>query len=440
MLQAVQRLWRRFTGTAALAAVGPSYRLTDPAAIRLFGSVESSAGACVTPETSLTLSAVFAGVSLLARVIGSLPLDVYRQNGRNKDKATTHPAYRVLHDELNGEMTASIGRAALEWNRLLYGAAAAEIGWDGGGNPRALWPLEGWRVRPMYDQAERLYFLVDGTRRVDPADMVYVPQVGCDGVVGRGFVHYAVESLGLGITAQEFAARYFGSGATPGGILSHDREMKPSQREEIREGWEAKHRKANVLGILWGGWKYQPMQAANARDAQLLEARKFTTEEVARWLGIPPHLLAELSRATFSNIEEQGLGFLAYSLGPTLVQYEQEYGRKLLTPPKLYAKHNVRALLRGNAAQRAAYYHTLLGDGVTNINEVRDLEDWNPIEGGDEHFVPLNMQPLKEALKPMPDPKPQPPPSADPAAPPANDPPPYPDPTEESDDAAPDAE
>lgn len=379
--------------------------LTDPSLAEWTGAGRhSAAGATVTADKALSLSGVFAAVNLLSNIVGCLPLHVYRRSGRQKSVAETQPAYRVLHTRANPEMTAAIARRTMEWHRLLWGAGCAEIGWDGAGQCRAIWPLEGWRVQPDRDEAGRLFYRVDGTRRVALADMLYVPLVSEDGVCGRSFLDYAVESLGLSISAQEFAARFFGNGAKPGGLLIHPGHRTKEQRDELRRSWQGEHGgspNAHRVGVLWGGWSFDRTAGAVApEEAQLLETRKFSTEEVARWLNIPPHLLAELSRATFSNIEEQGQSFVTYCVGLIVELYEQEYNSKLLDPPRLYCKHSLAALLRGNSAARSAYYRELWNIGVLSQNDILDLEDMNPIEGGDEHWVPVNMAPLSRALEP----------------------------------------
>lgn len=376
----------------------------------------SSAGVEVDAERAMSLSAVFAAVALLSRVIGSLPLAVYRREGRAKEHAVTHPAYRLLHTSPNPEMTASSFRRALEWNRLLGGCGYAEVQWAGNGKPLALWPLEYWRVKPQWGEDYQLRYLIDGTRLVEGEDVLAVPLISGDGVVGKSFLDYAVESIGLGIAAQECAAKLFGNGARPGGVLSHPQVVPEKARGEMKRSWEERHGgpgNAGRTAILWGGWTYTPGDGTFAPEqSQLLESRRFTTEEVARWLGVPPHLLRDLQRATFSNIEQQNLDFLAYSLGPTLTDYEQEYDRKLLSPPDVYSKHNVTGLLRGDAAARSSYYTQLFQIGVLSVNDIRDLEDRNPVEGGDVHFVPLALAPLPQVAFPPPVVVPTPPPPA----------------------------
>lgn len=380
----------------------------------LFSGPQSTAGVPVTQDDALSLSAVFAGVNLLSRVVGSLPLHVYRRWGRAKEHAITHPAYRLLHTSPNPEMTSATFRRTLEWHRLLGGGAYASVQWAGNGKPVALWPLEPWRVRPKRRDDGELYYEVDGKQEVEPEDMLHVPLVSSDGVTGRSFMDWAVESLGLGIGTQQFAAAYFGNGARPGGVLTHTGKPSDEQMKAFRKTWEERHRgPANAGGtaVLWGGWSYASDGSFDPEKSQLLEQRRFTTEEVSRWLGIPPHLLRDLSRATFSNIEQQNLDFLAYSLGPVLVDYEQELDRKLLSPPECFCKHNVGGLLRGDAAARSAFYASMFNIGAFSVNDIREREDMNPVDGGDVHLVPLAMAPLPQVAFP--------PPLAVPVAPPA---------------------
>ena len=376
----------------------------------------SIAGVDVTPDDALSLSAVFAAINLMARTISTLPLQVYRRYGREKQYATTHPAYRLLHGQPNPEMTGCTFRRVLEWHRLLYGNAYAEIVWAGNGKPMALWPIEPWRVRCVRNDQKDLLFVVDGETQIKPEDMIHVPLITNDGVVGRGWVQYAVESLGLGMAAQEFAAAFFGNGAKPGMILKHAGTPSAEARKQMRADWNERHQgsaKSQGTAVLWGGWELATDNTFNAAESQLIEQRRFTTEEVSRWLGIPPHLLRDLSRATFSNIEQQGADFLIYSLNPILIDYEQEFDRKLLWPPDVYCKHNVSALLRADSAARSAFYREMFNIGVLSINEIRSLEDLNPIAGGDSHFVPLNMSTLQSAVAPPVPPEPVAAPTAD---------------------------
>lgn len=406
----------------ALGRVWPGRPLSETPGILWAAGRESTAGETVDEQGALSLSAVFAAVNLYSQVVGSLPLHVYRRWGRAKEHALTHPAYRLLHTSPNSEMTSYSARRALEWNRLLGGNAYAEIVWAGNGKPAAYYPVEYQRVRHRRRDDGSLYYQVDRDHEVEPEDMLHVPLISSDGVTGRSFLDYATESLGLGIATQTHAAAWFGNGARPGVVLENPANLTREQRAEFRAGWDERHkgpRKGGGTAVLWGGWKWVGVDGqVDPERSQLLEQRRFTAEEVARWLNIPPHLLRELSRATFSNIEHQGIDFLVYSLAPVLAGYEQEFDRKLLSPPQCYSKHSVNGLLRGDSAARSAFYREMINIGVMSVNEAREFEDWNPVDGGDVHFFPLNMAPLsKVANPPEPPPSPVPEPSPTPALP-----------------------
>ncbi len=402
-----------------LHARGPSLPLSQAPGV-LYAGARNAAGVTVTEEGALSLSSVFAAVMLLSRVTATLPLKVYRagKDDRSRAVASGHPASRVLDIRFNPCMTAAAGRRTLEFHRLTYGNAYGEIGWAGNGTVAAIWPIEPWRVRPEWE-GDALVYVVDGHRQVAAGDMIHHTMLSWDGVCGRGWVHYASESLGTSLAAQKYAGGWFGRGARPGGILKHPGTPTPEARKQFRREWQERHGGPDRQGgtaVLWGGWEWAGTDGeADPEKSQLLQQRRFTNEEVARWLNIPPPLLHELTRSTFSNVEELGLNFKVYGLGPTLVEQEQEYDLKLLDPPGLYSKHNLAGLLRGNAAGRASYYSTMHAIGAFSINDILALEEMNPIADGDVHFVPANMVPLARALQV--EGEPQEPPPAPPPAP-----------------------
>lgn len=401
---------------------------------QLFSGRQASSGAPVSEDDALSLSAVFSGVQLLSRVLATLPLVVYRrvrQWGRDaREQAKSNPSHWILGTEFNPEMSAVIGRRVMEFYRLLFGAGIGQIAWDGAGRAAAIWPLQTWRVKPMRDDDGTLWYQVDRERRVEAADIICVPGFTKDGVTWESFLDYAFESLGMSISAQEFAGRFFANDATPGVILKHPGNPKKQAREELRDSWNEAHagsKNRRKTAVVWGGWDVADGGGLSPEDAQLLGVKAFGVVEVSRWLNIPPHLLRDLSRATFSNIEQQGIDFIVYSIGPTLKEWEQEFDRKLLSPPDVYCKHNVNALMRGDTAMRGAWYNTLLNNGVFSVNDVREYEDLNPIESGNTYFVPLNMVPIGRAVAPPVAPAPAaPPPPAAPADPPAPASAPYP--------------
>ena len=407
------------------------YRLSEIPGT-LFGNRTSAAGVNIDQDSAMSLSAVFAAVNTLSSIVATLPLSVYKKTGDRREVAETNPSHFLLHNEYNDEMTAAVGRRTNEFHRLLWGNAFTRIQIVGAGRVMALWPIQPWRVKRERNDAGDIIYRIDNGGPIAARDMLDETLISEDGIVGKSFIDYACSSLGLSIAAQQFSETFFGNGAKPGGLLVHPGNPEAKQRTEMREGWERTHSgsaNAHKTGVIWGGWDYKDVnQSLSPEDAQLLEVRQFTVSEVARWLNVPPHILRDLSKSSFSNIEQQSIEFVQYSLGPTLVFKEQEYDRKLLDPPDLYCKHNLAGLLRGDSVARAEYASKMFMAGFTTINEVRELDEKNPIgPDGDVHFVPVNLQPIDRAISPPEPPAPivQEPPAEEPPAeePPAKKPP-----------------
>jgi HK97 family phage portal protein len=395
---------------------------------------ESASGRDVTAQDAMSLSAVFAAVRLISQVIGMLPLTVYQAKpDGGKKPALTNPAYKLLRNTPNPWMTAKNFRQTLEVHRLLFGNAYAEITWNFAGSAAELWPIEPWRVKPEVKDDKLRYSIDNGARYIAAEDMLHIPLISFDGVVGQSFIDFAIDSLGLNLSAQDFAGAFFANGATTSGILYHEGPSTPKdeQRKEIRKGWEERHTgnagKGYRTGVLWGGWKYQnDSGAVDPVKSQLLEQRQFGVSEVARWLNVPSTLLRDLSRATWSNMEDEQIAAVVYSWMPIAIDYEQEYDRKLLNPPLTYTKHAFNGLLRGNSKDRAQFYKEMFAVAGFSVNQILELEDLDPIgPQGDLRFVPANMMTLEEASRrakepPKPDPAPVPP--APPAKPAEEDP------------------
>lgn len=385
------------------AKIGP-YRWTDPAIQSLFGGRPSGAGVQVDADKAMSLSAVFAAVNLYSTMLAAFPLNRYRVKGGKKSIDEGSRVQYLLNVQPNPEMSAYTFRRTQEFHRLLWGHEYAEIEWRDDGQPQALWPIFPWRVRPARDSGTgELYYLVDG-RRISPGDMLVNTLVSHDGVCGRSFVWYALDSLGVGIAGQDMVGAWFANGAKPGGILKHPGNPDKKARDELRAAWNDRHgggSNYNKTGVVWGGWEFEDKGAAIPPDkSQLLESRRFFTEEVSRWLNIPPALLHDLSKAgTIGNVEEQGINLIVYSFGPVMVSKEQEYDRKLCDPPRSYTKHKVEGLLRAKSSERAAFFKELFMIGGMTINDILDLEDRNRIgPAGDVRFVPANMVPLEKAI------------------------------------------
>lgn len=405
-----------------LSRLNLAYRtltLRDPEIIKLLGGGSTSAaGVAVSETTALNLSAVKQAVQLLAGSQASLPLHLLERVGeRGKRRAREHRVYRLLHDEPNPETTSFVFRETLQAHALLWGNAYAEIERDKAARPLALWAITPDRVTVKRDAAGALSYEVKGAKKPIPAaDMLHVPGLGYDGFVGYSAIAHSRESIGLGLAAEKFGARLFGASARPSGILEAKGRLNDKARARLKEEFDAYHagvdnsHRAALLeeGVTWKAMAIPP------EDAQFLETRLFQIQEIARWFNVPPHLLMDLSRGTFSNIEHQAIQFVVHSLRPWLVRWEQEIKRKLLTPAEreiFYPEHAVDGLLRGDFASRMTGYSIGRNVGLFTTNDIRDFENMNPIpaeQGGDALLVQGAMVPVSDLVKvdkeaPLPD-------------------------------------
>ncbi|HUT68671.1 MAG TPA: phage portal protein [Dehalococcoidales bacterium] len=374
----------------------------------------SATGVQVTETSALYSSAVYACVRLLAETIASLPLPVYhRLVPRGKERAYNHPLYSLLHNSPNPWTTSYSFRETLQGHLATWGNAYAEIDWDmATGRVRALWQLRPDRMKVGRENNQLIYVyqLPDGTPAKLPAYRVWhIPGFGFDGLVGYSPIQLAREAIGLSMATEEFGARFFGNGASPGGVLEHPNKLKGESEENLRNSWNEMHQglgNQHRIAILEEGMKYHQVSIP-PEDAQFLETRKFQTNEIARFFHIPPHMIGDLDRATFSNIEQQSLEFVIYTIRPWLVRWEQSAHQKLMGPEErqsYFVEFLVEGLLRGDAAARSAYYNQMFMVGAMSPNDIRDKENMNPLEGGDETFVPMNMIPASMASMPLPKP------------------------------------
>ena len=382
------------------------------------GAYGTPAGVTVTPTRAMELTAVYAAVRILAEGLASLPLVTYRRlAGGGKERASDHPLYALLHDQPNSDITSFVFRETLMGHLLLYGNAYAEIEYDAKGRVVALWPLQARDTEPRW-VGESLYYVTVlpekfGFKSVGlPAERVlHIRGLSPDGLTGYSPIRLARRAIGLAAATEEYGAAFFGNGAQPGGVLEHPGHMSDEAHTRLKKDWEELHQgleNSHRIAILEEGMKYDQITIP-PEDAQFLETRKFQISEIARIFRVPPHMLADLDRATFSNIEEQSLEFVEYSLRPWLVRWEQEISRCLLTPAErqtYFAEFLVDGLLRGDVASRYAAYHTAWTDGWLTWNEIRERENMNPVEGGDVHFAPLNMMPVGQNAPQPPSPAP----------------------------------
>jgi HK97 family phage portal protein len=400
-----------------------TFQSRDPLLASELGYGPTSSGVSVTPESAFNSSAFWSAVSIIAADVASLPLELIK---RSKDGTTSaftdSKTYELMHDNPNPEMTSMVLRETLQAHALTWGGGYAEIERNGGGQPLAIWPLTPDRVAP-FRNAGRVQYRIANVNKpdtiLDASDILHVPGLGFDGVIGYSVLEKARDSIGMGLAMQRFGGSFFGNGSTFGGILTHPQKLTKDVKQGIRESIEAVHAgvdRAHKFVILGEGMTYTKL-GIPPDDAQFLESRRFEIEEIARWFHMPQHKLNGLDHATFSNIEHLDLEYFKSCLRGWLVRWEQELNRKLV--PSLerktqYFKHNVEGFLRGDSAARADYQVKMFQIGGLSINEIRELNDQNGIgEEGDAHFVPANLMPVDRALNP---PAPPPPPVAPPPA------------------------
>ena len=374
----------------------------------------STSGKKVNERSAMQMTAVYACVRILSESIASLPVHLYCNEAEgSKTRAVKHPLYRILHDEPNPEMTSFVFRETLMTHLLLWGNAYAQIIRNGKGEVIGLYPLMPNRMTVDRDAFGKIcyrYQMQDsdahtgktGSVTLKPSDVLHVPGLGFDGLVGYSPIAMAKNAIGLSIATEEYGARFFANGATPGGILEFPGTVK--NPESIRESWNKgfSGNNAHKVAILEEGMKYTPI-SISPEQAQFLETRKFQIDEIARIFRVPPHMVGDLEKSSFSNIEQQSLEFVKYTLEPWIIRWEQSLNRALLTEkekPDYFVKFNVDGLLRGDYQSRMNGYAIARQNGWMSANDIRSLEqlDLIPDElGGNLYLINGNMTKLQDA-------------------------------------------
>ncbi len=364
-------------------------------------SMENYSGVEVTETTALNISAIWAAVVVISSSLGMLPCEMYKRLSRRAYECEeSHAAVSIL-DEPNPEMTAPVFKETLQAHALTWGMGYAEIEFTLGGDPMALWPLTPDRVTPVRVDGRVGYIVKDpgATPKYVPADRMFViPGFGFDGVRGYNVVRMAQQSFGLTAAAERFGAASFGNGGVPSGFVSTEHKYSDNAIQQFINDYNKEHRgsgNAGKIGLLHDGMKWNPM--SQAPDAmQFLGTRVFQLQEIARWFNIPPHMLKDLERATFSNIEEMGLNYVTYTLLPWLCKWEAEYKRKLVrqeTKRLYFFKHDVDELLRGKMLDRYTAYSIAKNGGWMSANDILARERANPLptgSGGNIYTMPVN--------------------------------------------------
>lgn len=379
----------------------------------LFGRTTS--GKTVNERTALQTTAVYACVRILSETIASLPLHVYRYTEGGKAKDTEHVLYTLLHDEPNPDMTSFVFRETLMSHLLIWGNAYAQILRDRSGQVIGLYPLLPDQMSVHRSEKGKLFYVYNRYEEDNPnfqekgsivlsqEEVLHIPGLGFDGLIGYSPIALAKNAVGMTLACEEYGASFFGNGANPGGVLEHPGILKDPAK--VRDSWNAVYqgtRNAHKVAVLEEGMSYKQI-GIPPDEAQFLETRKFQINEIARLFRIPPHMVGDLEKSSFSNIEQQSLEFVKYTLDPWVVRFEQALKKSLLLPEEKkthFIKFNVDGLLRGDYQSRMNGYAIGRQNGWLSTNDIRELEELNPIppeEGGDLYLINGNMTKLKDA-------------------------------------------
>ncbi|NNF65978.1 MAG: phage portal protein [Gammaproteobacteria bacterium] len=381
----------------------PATPLSDPAnwLLDAFGQ-KSASGVRVNESAAMQYSAVSACVLVLSESVAQLPLSLHRKAGTKREIASDHPAHRLMRDEPNDDMTSFTFRSTLQGHATTWGNGFAFIVRDADNRASRLIPLLPDRTFVRRVNGQVVYRTVLDGSSVDMGqfEVLHIPGFGFDGLTGYSPIQLQREAIGMGIAGQQFSGKLFSNGGSISGVLTHPNHFKdPDARKAFANAWNNAYTgidNARKTAVLEDGMEFKPI-GMPATDAQLLESRKFSRTEICGWYRVPPHMIGDLEKATFSNIEKQDIFFVKHTLLPWLQRWEQELNRKLLPEGQKdshFFRFNVDGLLRGDSKSRAEAYQIAINTGYLTRNEVRELEDRDPIDGLDTVLEPLNMAPV----------------------------------------------
>lgn len=379
----------------------PSYPLTSTRLLELLGGYSTDSGTEVTETGSLRMSAVWRATTLISSIGGSLPLKVY-------ERESNQLSHSLLLDNPHPDLTQYELWKGTYVHRCLWGNAYLQKIRDDGRRVRWLYPVSPWKIKPgkakkpSKDNPTGKVFLFtddDGSyQELTPHEILHLPGLAYDGVCGLSPVQAAAQAVGLALAAEKSAAKLFGSGNMLSGLLQTEQRLTQEQAETLQERWQAKFSgadKAHSVAVLDSGAQFQNMIMPSS-DAQMLESRDFAITELARFFGVPPYLMFQTERSTSwgTAIEQQGTGFVKFDLHPQWLAPTEQRVTKELLPADRRAKYTVEGLMRGDTKARAEFYRIMREVGAFSANDIRELEDMTPIEGGDTYLQPMNMAPL----------------------------------------------
>lgn len=370
-----------------------------------------TAGIHVDETTALNLSAVWRAVNFISDKIKTVPWAVYRRDGGRDVFVPDHPLNRVLAFETSpGEMGAKTFRKTMAGTVLLWGNAYAEIERTRAGDVGAMWFIEPWRVQVDRDSRGRIYYEVSGNGAgnvtLSPESIFHVRGQSPNGLVGHSPIRLARESVSLALAMERFGAAYFGNGTHPIGVLKSPNRLSDAAIQRVRESWNQMHQgalRAAKAAILEEGLEWQRI-GIPPEEAQFLTSRQFQVAEIARWFGIPPHKLAELSRSTNNNIEHQSQEVVDDCIVPWVDTFEEEAELKLFRPEergRFFTRMDLMEFMRGDMKAQAEFYRAMAGIGVFDIDQVLTRIGENPLPNGlgKLRLVPMNMVTVEEAMR-----------------------------------------
>lgn len=378
----------------------------------LFGP--SASGKTVNEFTAMQMTAVYACVRILAETLVALPLQLYRYTPGGKERVYDHPLYHLLHDEPNPEMTSFIFRETLMSHLLIWGNAYAQIIRDRLGRVQGLYPLRPDKMTVCRDERGKIFYLYTKTGDENPnikpygqvnlqkEEVLHIPVLGFDGLVGYSPIAMARNAVDMTMACEEYGASFFANGASPSGVLEHPGVLEDPAK--VRDSWNAVYRgtsNAHKVAVLEEGMKYQQI-GIPPEEAQFLETRKLQLDEIARLYRIPPHMIGDLEKSSFNNIEQQSMEFVKYTLDPWVIRWEQAMQKALFLPEEkkqYFLKFNVNGLMRGDYESRVTGYSIGRQNGWLSANDIREMEDMNPVpdeEGGNLYLVNGSMTKLKD--------------------------------------------
>lgn len=364
--------------------------------------VASATGLPINSDMAMRSGAVFSCVSIISKSMGMLPLGMrkFLPDGESSEPAPDHPLHDVINRKPNSWQSRFEFMQMMQAHLCLRGNAYAHIIPGRRGAVDALEPMHPDRVRPLRLENGGIGYDVttpQGMKRLLQEEVFHVRWLALDGIRGVSPIDYMREPIGISLAAQEYAARFFSNNATPGGVLRHPKGLSDPARTNMKKSWmemQSGLQNAHTIAILEEGVEYQPISMTN-EQAQFLESRKFSVDDIARIFNVPPHMIASLDRATFNNIEHQSLEFVKYTLAPWVCCWEQAISRDLIIMPDKYlAQFDMDAMARGDFKSRMDGYAIAINNRIMTPNEVRRKEGLPPdSDGGDDFYQMVNVAP-----------------------------------------------